>query len=581
MTFMRRILLLLFCLPLLAQAPVDQLNSLYKEFFEFSMREFPEQATSAGRSEFNDRWTDYFPAAVEGRRSAYREFLERARAHSTASLPQPERMNHRLLVNALERALETLDLGSYYSVASHLAGPVRQYLATFETAPARTVRDLENQIARLEATPQLVDGLIAAANEGLRRKLQVPRRSVAMAAGTYESQAQAPAAQSPLLKAFRQMPASIPEPERKRLADRTARAYEQAYQPAWRKLSTYLKSTYAPATRTSLGLAGNFNGAELYQILVRQHTTTRLTAQEIHDIGVKEMDRIAKQMAAIRAATGFTGTAEEFEAKVLSAPSMLFRSEEEILVHGRDIAKRIDPLLPKLFLKLPRMPYGVEAIPAAIARTAAPHYRAPALDGSRAGYFYLRTIDPEKQSRCCMESLILHEAVPGHHLQIALAREMENVPDFRKITGYTAFSEGWGLYAESLGEELGMYRSPYEQYGRLQTEIMRAARLVVDTGVHALGWSREQMIATMAPSKGGWVNDDFIASEVDRYIAIPAQALAYKIGGLRIEALRRKAEQSLGPRFNVRQFHDVVLRNGAIPLDILEEEVDAWIASQR
>jgi uncharacterized protein (DUF885 family) len=222
----------------------------------------------------------------------------------------------------------------------------------------------------------------------------------------------------------------------------------------------------------------------------------------------------------------------------------------------------------------------VEAIPSAIARTAAPHYRPPALDGTRAGYFYLRTVDPEKQSRCCMESLIVHEAVPGHHLQLALAAEMENVPDFRKVGSYTAFIEGWGLYAESLGEELGMYQSPYERYGRYQTEMMRAARLVVDTGVHALGWSRAQMIAGMAPSKGGWMNDDFIASEVDRYIANPGQALAYKVGGLRIAALRKKAEQRLGAKFDVRQFHDVVLRNGAIPLDILEEEVDAWIASK-
>jgi prolyl oligopeptidase len=404
---------------------------------------------------------------------------------------------------------------------------------------------------------------------------------VEIAAGIYASQAAPEADKNPLLKAFRQMPHSIEENQRKRLADRASRAYEQHYRPAWRKLSSYLKSTYAPATRTSLGLSENFNGAELYQVLIRQQTTTKLTAREIHDIGLKEMDRITKEMAAIRASTGFKGTAEEFEARVLSAPEMLFRSEAEILAHGRDIAKRIDPLLPKLFRKLPRMPYGVEAIPGAIARTAAPHYRPPALDGSRAGYFYLRTVDPEKQSRCCMESLILHEAVPGHHLQIALAREMQNVPDFRKMGGYTAYSEGWGLYAESLGEELGMYRSPYERYGRLQTEVMRAARLVVDTGVHALGWTREQMIATMAPSKGGWLNDDFIAAEVDRYIARPAQALAYKIGGLRIAALRRKAEQALGSKFDIREFHDVVLRNGGLPLDILEEEVDSWIASKR
>jgi len=580
LTHMRLLLFVLLSLPVLAQSPVAELNALYKEFFEYSLREAPESATLAGRREYNDRWTANEPAAVERRRAAYRGFLERARRHSTPSLPAADRLNHRIFISTIERRLESLDLESYFATASHYGGYVRMLSAVVDAAPARTVKDFEDQIARLEATPALAEGLIAAAAEGLKRKLQVPRASAESAARIYASQASAPAAQSPLLKAFRQMPASIPETERARLSSRASRAYEQSFQPAWRKLSAYLKDAYAPATRTTPGLAANFNGTELYQVLIRQHTTTKLTAREIHDIGLREMDRLSKEMAAIRASVGFNGTNDEFDAKVLSAPSMLFRSEAEILAHGRDIAKRIDPLLPKLFLKLPRMTYGVDAIPAAIARTAAPHYRPPALDGSRAGYFYLRTVDPEKQSKCCMESLILHEAVPGHHLQIALAREMENVPDFRKTAGYAAFSEGWGLYAESLGEELGMYQSPYERYGRYQTEIMRASRLVVDTGVHALGWTRDQMIKAMQPGKGGWLNDDFISSEVDRYIAMPAQALAYKIGGLKFTELRRKAEKSMGSKFDVREFHDVCLRNGGLPLDILEEEVDAYIAAR-
>lgn len=578
---MRLLLALVVLAPLMAQGPVAELNALYKEYFEFTLRENPESATSAGRREYNDRWTDHSPEAVEKTRTELRGFLERARRHQTASLPAAERMNHRLFVSTIERRLETIDLTSFYSVASHYGGMVRMLQSTMEVAPARTVKDYENMIARLEATPKLAEGLIAASNEGLKRKLLTPRQSAETAAAIYASQARPEAGQSPLLKAFRAMPKSIPEAEQQRLRARAEAVYEKSFRPAWRKWSAYLKDTYAPATRTTLGMADNFNGAELYQVMIAQHTTTRMTAREIHEVGVKEMERIGKEMAAIRAAQGFQGTAEEFEAKVLSAPGLLFQSEAEILAHGRDIAKRVDPELPRLFLKLPRMPYGVEAIPAAIARTAAPHYRAPALDGSRAGYFYLRTVDPEKQSRCCMASLILHEAVPGHHLQIALAREMENVPEFRKTAGYTAFSEGWGLYAEALGEDLGIYKNPHEMYGRLQTEMMRAARLVVDTGVHALGWSRERMIQTMAPSKGGWMNDDFIASEVDRYIAMPAQALAYKIGGLKIVELRKRAERDLGGRFDVREFHDVVLRNGGIPLDILEEEVDAWIAAKK
>jgi len=580
LTHMRFLFALMLCVPLMAQGPVAELNALYEEYFEFRMREFPEWATMAGRKEYNGRWTDFSPEAVERRRAAFRGFQERARRRQTASLPASERMNHRVFLSTLERELAGIDLQAYYFVASHWGGMVRLLQMATDGAPARTVKDFEDRIARIEATPKVAEGMIAVSNEGLKRKLLTPRMSVELAAGTYAAQARPEARQSPLLKTFRQMPKSIPGAEQKRLVARAEAAYEKSFRPAWRKLSGYLTDTYAPATRTTLGMADNFNGAELYQVLIGQHTTTRLTAKEIHEIGVKEMERIGKEMAAIRAAQGFQGTAEEFEAKVLSAPGLLFKSEAEILAHGRDIAKRVDPQLPKLFLKLPRMPYGVEAIPAAIARTVAPHYSAPALDGSRAGFFYLRTVEPEKQSRCCMASLILHEAVPGHHLQITLAREMENVPEFRKTALYTAFSEGWGLYAESLGEELGMYTNPHEMYGRLQTEMMRAARLVVDTGVHALGWSRQRMIQGMAPSKGGWMNDDFLASEVDRYIAMPAQALAYKIGGLKFTELRQKAEKALGAKFDVREFHDVCLRNGALPLDILEEEIDAYIAAK-
>ena len=577
---MCRFLLVLACLPLLAQNPVAELNSLYREYYEFRLREFPESATSAGRTEYNGRWTDWSPAAAERRRASYRVFLERAGRHTTAALPAGERLNHRLFIDTLERELSTFDLDSYYMAASHYGGVIRGVPSAFESAPSRTVKDFEDRIARLEAAPALMDGMIAAAQEGLRRKLLMPRRSVELAAGIYASQAESDLARAPMLKAFREMPASIPEAGRARLRVRAERAYRESYLPAWRKFAGYLRDTYSPATRTTLGMSGNYNGAELYQALIREHTTTKLSAREIHETGLSEMERLQKAMAEIRRSAGFTGSAAEFEAKVLTAPGLRFHGEAEILAHGRDIAKRIDPLLPNLFRKLPRMPYGVEAIPQAVARTMAPHYRPPALDGSRAGYFFLRTVDPESQSRCCMASLILHEAVPGHHLQVALAREMESVPDFRKMAGYTAYSEGWGLYAESLGDELGVYGSPLERYGRYQTEIMRAARLVVDTGVHALGWTREQMIAAMQPAKGGWMNDDFIASEVDRYIAMPGQALAYKIGGLRIEALRRKAEQALGSRFDVREFHDVVLRNGALPLDILEEEVDNWIAAK-
>ncbi len=276
----------------------------------------------------------------------------------------------------------------------------------------------------------------------------------------------------------------------------------------------------------------------------------------------------------------FTGSPAEFSDQVLNAPRFKFHNEQEILVHGRDVAKRIDPELPHLFKVLPRMTYGVAAIPSDRARTSSEYYEPPALDGSRAGYFYMRTVDPEKQSSCCLESTILHESVPGHHLQIALANEIPGMPEFRKIYNYNAYTEGWALYAETLGSDLHMYETPYELYGYLQGQILRAARLVVDTGIHTKGWTREQAIDYMYGA-GADPSRDFIASEVDRYIAWPGQALSYKIGQLKIQELRALAEKDLGPKFDIRTFHDVVLRNGALPLDILEEQVREWISQSR
>jgi prolyl oligopeptidase len=342
-------------------------------------------------------------------------------------------------------------------------------------------------------------------------------------------------------------------------------------------LRDYVTTTYVPAARDTVGISQAPGGAAMYAFLVRHMTTTNYTPEQIHEIGLKEVARIQFAMLKIRRQLNFTGTAEEFSDQVLNAPRFRFHSEEEILVHGRDIAKRIDPELPRLFKVLPRMTYGVAAIPPDRARTSSEYYEQPALDGSRAGYFYMRTIDPEKQSSCCSESTILHESVPGHHLQIALSYETPGVPNFRKISEFTAYTEGWALYAETLGSALHMYETPYEKYGQLQGELFRAARLVVDTGIHTQGWTREKAIDYMYGS-GADPSRDFMASEVDRYIAWPGQALAYKIGQLKILELRTLAEKELGPKFDIRAFHDVVLRNGTLPLDILEEQVREWIS---
>jgi uncharacterized protein (DUF885 family) len=578
---MRSIVVLTFAvvLPAFTQvAPNAELHKLFRDHYEGGLKESPEAATSVGRNEYNRAWTDWSPKGLAAEVGRRREIQKRLQAFRGSSLSEQDRLSVELLEYELRTDIEELQRLRNYYVVNHFAGPHLSIGSTLAKMPTRTVKDFEDRIARLRAIPSYVDGMIAAADEARSKGLIPPKIVVDRLLTQLDAQSKPGPDQTPLLAAFRSMPASIPQADQARLQKESAEAYTQSFQPAWQKYRKYVADAYLPKTRTSLALSEVPGGKEHYAFLVRQRTTTDMTPEQIHEIGKREVDRILSQMAAIRKQLGFSGTADEFNNKVLLATERVFKSEEDIVNHGRAIAKRIDPELPRLFKVLPRMPYGVRAIPADRARTAAPYYESPALDGSRAGNFYLRTADPHTQSNCCMQALIIHEAVPGHHLQIALAQELEGVPEFRRTGGHTAYIEGWGLYAESLGVELGMYDTPYEKYGQLQSEVMRALRLVTDTGLHHYGWTREQAIETMSRSKGGWINDEVVASEVDRYIAIPAQALAYKVGELKIKELRAKAEKALGAKFDIREFHDVVLRNGSLPLTILEREVDRWIA---
>jgi prolyl oligopeptidase len=556
------------------------LQKLFKDYYEAGLKMSPEGATFVGRNEYNDQWTDWSLSALEAEKGVYREFQRNIARFKSMQLGDQDRLSLELLEYDLNEELERMDRLRNFSVVNHFFGPHLRISSTFAAAPANTVKDFEDRIARLRAIPKLVDGMIESASAARSQKMIPAQVVVDRLLLQLQAQASATPEQTPLLAAFRNMPATIPAAEQARLRKAASEAYTQAYQPAWGKYRKFIEDSYAPNPRKTLAVSHLPDGRAHYAFLVRSNTSTSFSPEQIHETGKREVTRILGEMAAIRKEMNFTGTPDEFTEKVLNAPEMRFKSEAEILAHGRDIAKRIDPELPRLFRKLPRMPYGVRAIPADRAKTAAPYYEGPALDGSRAGNFYLRTADPQTHSKCCMEALILHEAVPGHHLQIALSMELEGIPEFRRVGGYTAYIEGWGLYGESLGSELNMYQNPYERYGRLQSEILRALRLVVDTGLHHYGWTREQAVATLSQAKGGWVNDELVSSEVDRYIAIPGQALAYKMGELKIKELRAKAQTKLGAKFDVREFHDVVLRNGALPLMILEREVDRWLAGK-
>lgn len=571
------LLYLSFGLCLVNAAPAaTPLHQLFTDYYEFTLRDNPTEATHVGRTDFNDRWPDPSPEHMVRKRAELSAFVDRLHKLDSPQLEPQDRLSYRILDWNLREAIENIDTMGLYMSVNHFFGGHLNVFSTFALMPANTVKDYENQIARLKALPAWSDQTIAAATYALAHKQIQPRLVVEQVVKQLENQMAPDPAHSPLLKAFAQFPASIPAADQQRLRTEAATAYQQAFEPSWHKLHDFIRTTYLPAARSTNGLADAYNGAEMYRNRVRAMTTTSYTPEQIHDIGLREVARIQTEMEAIRKSLNFTGSTQEFTDQVLNSQKFRFHSEQEILTHGRDIAKRVDPELPRLFKLLPRMPYGVAAIPADRARTAAPYYEGPALDGTRAGYFFLRTVDPETQSNCCMEALILHESVPGHHLQIALANEIEGMPDFRKTSHFTAFIEGWGLYAESLGSQLGVYETPYERYGQLQSEIFRACRLVIDTGLHTKHWTREQAVDYFYRN-GANPSRDFLESEVNRYIAIPGQALAYKMGELKIKELRARAEKQLGPKFNIRDFHYIVLRNGALPLDILEEQVNAWI----
>ena len=350
--------------------------------------------------------------------------------------------------------------------------------------------------------------------------------------------------------------------------------------PAWRQLYRFVTERYVPGARETIGLSAVPDGAAWYTFAVRQSTTTEMSASDIHALGLREVERIRRAMDSVIAQTGFTGSFADFIQFLRTDPRFYFTDTASLLREYRDIAKRIDPGLIRLFGRLPRTPYGVIAVPAYSERNVTTAYYTPGSpEAARPGYFYANTYDLKSRPKWEMEALTMHEAVPGHHLQIALAQELENVPEFRKHLSFTAFVEGWGLYSESLGHDLGLYTDPYSRFGALTYDMWRAVRLVLDTGLHSMGWSRQQAIDYFAANSSKPLHD--ITVEVDRYISWPGQALAYKIGQLKIRELREEARRELGTAFDVRAFHDEVLGAGAVPLNILDARIRAWIAREK
>jgi uncharacterized protein (DUF885 family) len=425
-----------------------------------------------------------------------------------------------------------------------------------------------------------VDQTIALMEQGLTAQMTPPRITLRDLSGQVKAQIFDDPMKSPMLEAFSKMPLTIPAAEQTKLQERASAAYKDSVAPAFIKFDQFLTSRYLPACRETTDAASLPNGAAMYEYNVKWHTTTNKTPQEIHEIGLTEVKRIRGEMDGVMAAAGFKGSYEDFKKFLRTDPRFYFKDPASFLMAYRDIAKRADPELARLFGHLPQTPYGVKAVPDAAAPSQTTAYYDPgSFAAGRAGYMFANTYKLESRPKWEMEALTMHEAVPGHHIQVSIAQELQGLPDFRKNSSYTAFVEGWGLYAESLGEEMGFYKDPYSKFGQLTYEMWRAIRLVVDTGMHSMGWTRDQAIDFFRENAAK--TDQDIIVEVDRYIVWPGQALGYKMGELKIQELRRRVEQQLGARFDVRGFHDVVLGHGAVPLDMLEQQVNAWAEAQK
>jgi len=566
----------------------NALHAQLDEDWKYWMTQYPETATAFGYPGQNMRWTDYSQNAIDARADYLKKSFDRLKNISRQQLDSEDQTNYDLYRDLLETAVNGLEFDNdaipIKGVIPHnllmpmnqIEGVQQDVPRTFAMMPSETREDYENIVLRLEHVAPLVDQTISLMEQGLAAKMTPPRITVRDMPGQVKAQIFEDPMKSPMLEAFSKMPASISEPDRANLRERATTAYQGVVVPAFTKLHQFLTARYLPACRESTDARSLPNGARLYAYNVKWHTTTNKTPQEIHEIGLGEVKRIRDEMDKVMAGTGYQGRYEDFKKFLRTDPKFYFKDAASLLAAYRDIAKRADPELAHLFGHLPQTPYGVKAVPDAVApsQTTA-YYDAGSLAAGRPGFMFANTYKLESRPKWEMEALTMHEAVPGHHIQVSLAQELHGLPDFRKNSSYTAFVEGWGLYAESLGAEMGFYEDPYSKFGQLTYEMWRAIRLVVDTGLHSMGWTRDQAINFFRENAAK--TDQDIIVEVDRYIVWPGQALGYKIGQLKIRELRTRAEHELGPRFDIRQFHDVVLSYGAVPLDVLEQQVNAWV----
>jgi uncharacterized protein (DUF885 family) len=571
-----------------APAPATNANaafdSLAEAYYDELLALNPVQASSIGDNRFNDRYTVPFAADQRAASLAMaRKYTDALQRLDVNTLDDSHRLSYRILERNLANTIEGAQFPSHLVPLDQF----RNFTAGFAQLgagsglhPFKTVKDYDDFLGRVRGFDVAVNAAIANMREGVRLNIVAPRALMEKALPQIEAHVVSDPKKSLFYGPIDKMPSEFSASDRQRLTGAYETAIRDVIVPAYARLHQFVRDEYLPKTRSSSGLSALPGGREWYDYLVRTSTTTNIGADELHRIGLAEVARIHREMEKVKEQVGFQGDLKAFFAYVGKDPRFYFTSKEEILAAYREAKTRIDATTGRLFDVQPKADYEIRPVEPFRERSAAGgSYQSASPDGTRPGIFYLNTYDLPSRHIWSMESLLLHEGSPGHHFQISVQRELDSLPRFRRYGGFTAYSEGWGLYAESLGKELGVYTDPYQYYGALAGELWRAIRLVLDTGIHAKGWTREQAIEyALANSSQSAVT---VTAEVERFMAIPGQALAYKVGQMKISDLRRRAEQALGSRFDVKAFHREVLEEGALPLEILEEKIDRWIAASR
>ena len=552
-------------------------QTLLDEEWQRGLQENPIYASYMGDKSANQDWPDISETAVRDRQNKVRNVLEQIKSIDPKHLPEDQQLNYRLFLYNYERAVSAQKFDSHLLVFGQRGGIQLEHETT-EGLIFQNGQDYEDWLIRLTKLPDLIAATIELAKLAIEQGITAPKILMERVARQIKLQLKDDPKTSPFYKIFESIPDNIDAKLRLDIQQRAQIVIMDQVIPAYEVLDEFFTTKYLPAARETYGISNLPNGREWYEHLARWHTTTDLSPDEIHEIGLSEVARIRDEMEKIIESLNWQGTFDEFLHFLRTDSQFYFETPEELLQEYLATSKRIDPKVTRLFKVLPRTPYGIRPIPEESAPdTTTAYYMRPSADGSRAGYYYVNLYRPEVRPKYEIEVLSVHEAVPGHHLQIALAMELENIPNFRRYSGYTAFVEGWGLYSESLGEELDLYQDPYSKFGALTYDMWRAVRLVVDTGMHYKGWSREKAIDYFTANAAKTEQD--IINEIDRYLIMPGQALAYKIGQRKILELKRKTQQQLGELFDIKDFHHVILGEGALPLSVLEERVDQYIES--